>query len=83
MILSLSRFDKTRRLHNIRRHPLISSQEHSSDSDKRRNPSDRGSTGCQKCSHARQGNTQLSSSQHRRYANDTPPHPPDPSGNDG
>eukprot|EP00962_Isochrysis_galbana_P048354 scaffold20109_cov143-Isochrysis_galbana.AAC.2 len=46
MILSLSRLDKTRRLHNIRRHPHISSQEHSSD--KRRNPSDSGSTGRQK-----------------------------------
>eukprot|EP00962_Isochrysis_galbana_P005192 scaffold1415_cov117-Isochrysis_galbana.AAC.18 len=62
-------------------HPHISSQEHSPD--KRRHPSDSGSTGRQKDSHARQGNTQLSSSQHRRYANDPPPHPPDPSGNDG
>eukprot|EP00962_Isochrysis_galbana_P000308 scaffold87_cov167-Isochrysis_galbana.AAC.2 len=62
VILSLSRLDKTRRLHNIRRHPHISSQEHSPD--KRRHPSDSGSTGRQKDSHARQGNTQLSSSQH-------------------
>eukprot|EP00962_Isochrysis_galbana_P011700 scaffold3299_cov116-Isochrysis_galbana.AAC.5 len=81
MILRLSRLDKTRRLHNIRRHPHISSQEHSSD--KKRNPSDSGSTGRQKGNHARQGNTQLSSSQHGQYANDPPPHPPDPSGNDG
>eukprot|EP00962_Isochrysis_galbana_P053296 scaffold24737_cov101-Isochrysis_galbana.AAC.1 len=63
VILSLSRLDKTRRLHNIRWHPHISSQEHSSD--KRRHPSESGSTGRQKDSHARQGNTQLSSSQQK------------------
>eukprot|EP00962_Isochrysis_galbana_P002767 scaffold762_cov121-Isochrysis_galbana.AAC.1 len=81
MTLRLSRLDKTRSLHNIRRHPHTSCQEHSSDV--RRNPSDSGSTVRQKGNHARQGNTQLSSSQQRQYAHDPPPHPPDPSGNDG
>eukprot|EP00962_Isochrysis_galbana_P013337 scaffold3801_cov124-Isochrysis_galbana.AAC.7 len=63
MTLRLSHLDKTRSLHNIGWHPRISSQKHNSD--KRRNPSDSGSTDRQKGNHARQSNTQLSSSQHR------------------
>eukprot|EP00962_Isochrysis_galbana_P025806 scaffold7984_cov112-Isochrysis_galbana.AAC.4 len=76
MTLRLSRLDKTRSLHNIGWHPHTSSQELSSD--ERRNPSDSGNTDRQKGNHARQSNTQPSSSQLRLHAFDPPPHPPDP-----
>eukprot|EP00962_Isochrysis_galbana_P008746 scaffold2434_cov116-Isochrysis_galbana.AAC.2 len=81
MTLRLSRLDKARSLHNIGWHPHTSCQEHSSD--ERRKPPDSGSTVRQKSNHARQCNTQPSSSQHRKQAHVPPPHPPDPSGNDG
>eukprot|EP00962_Isochrysis_galbana_P047277 scaffold19250_cov145-Isochrysis_galbana.AAC.1 len=49
----------TRRLHNIRWHPHISSQKHSSDL-RRTPPSDRESSGRHKRSHARQRSSAVS-----------------------